>query len=148
MPRQDTGRSQGHLSSCLLGGAPGERHRAMCKTDRQWCDTPGGVLNKRQTQIPRRTGQTSHRTTLCNSVVTSRPTDQVLESGKAMTGFLILGRYAQRYLAGVHRLTKWVYLWDTQRTVRCTRNVIFQGTEEDITSVRTDDAHSMGQQHP
>jgi hypothetical protein len=38
-PGQDTGRSQGHLRSCLLG-APGERHQASCKIDRQWCDTP------------------------------------------------------------------------------------------------------------
>jgi hypothetical protein len=65
-PGQDTGRSQGHLSSCLLGGAPGKRHRAICKKDRQRCDTPGWELDKCQAQIPRRTGQTSHRTTLCN----------------------------------------------------------------------------------
>jgi hypothetical protein len=38
-PGQDTGRSQGHLSSYLLGGAPGERHRARCKTDSRGCDT-------------------------------------------------------------------------------------------------------------
>jgi hypothetical protein len=33
VPGQDTGTSQGHLSSYLLGGAPGERHRALCKTE-------------------------------------------------------------------------------------------------------------------
>ena len=65
-PGQDTGRPQGHLSSCLLGGAPREKHRATCKIDRQWCDTPGREPDKRQAQIPRRAGQMSHRTTLCN----------------------------------------------------------------------------------
>jgi hypothetical protein len=32
-PGQDTGRSQSHLSSYLAGGAPGQRHRTICKTD-------------------------------------------------------------------------------------------------------------------
>jgi hypothetical protein len=32
------------LSSYLLGGAPGERHRAICKADRKGCDTHGTKL--------------------------------------------------------------------------------------------------------
>ncbi len=35
------------MSSSLLGGAPGERHRAICKPDSNWCDTHGGVLARR-----------------------------------------------------------------------------------------------------
>ncbi len=53
-----------HFSSCFLGGAPGERHRATCKTDSTWCDTIGGVVVKRQTQTLRGTGQETHRATL------------------------------------------------------------------------------------
>jgi hypothetical protein len=49
-PGQDTGRSQGHLSSYLLGGPPGERHRARCKTDSRGCDTHRGGLDERPTQ--------------------------------------------------------------------------------------------------
>jgi hypothetical protein len=55
-PGQDTGRSQGHLRSYLLGGAPGEKHRAICTADSKGCDTHGGGLNERQTQTLRRTG--------------------------------------------------------------------------------------------
>jgi hypothetical protein len=45
-PGQDTGRSQGHLGSYLLGGAPGERHRAICNSDTTGCDTHGGGLDE------------------------------------------------------------------------------------------------------
>jgi hypothetical protein len=63
-PGQDTGRSQGHLSSYLLGGAPEERHRAICKTDSKYCVTHGGVLDEHQTQTLRRTSQETRRATL------------------------------------------------------------------------------------
>jgi hypothetical protein len=63
-PGQDTGRSQGHLIGYLLGGAPGERHRARCKTDSRGCDTHCGGLDERPTQNPRSTGQETHRATV------------------------------------------------------------------------------------
>jgi hypothetical protein len=66
-PGQYTGRSQGHLSSYLrriLGGAPGERHRARCKSDSRGCDTHCGGLNERPTQNARSTGQETHRATV------------------------------------------------------------------------------------
>jgi hypothetical protein len=62
-PGQDTGRSQGHLSSYFEGGAPRERHRAICKTDSKLCDTHGGELHEHQTQTLIRTGQETHRAT-------------------------------------------------------------------------------------
>jgi hypothetical protein len=61
---QDTGRSQGHLSSYLLGGAPGERHRARCKLDSRGCDTHCGGLDERPTQkrgVPARNPQDDSR---------------------------------------------------------------------------------------
>jgi hypothetical protein len=61
---KDTGRSQGHLSSYLLGGAPGERHRARCKTDSRGCDTHCRGLDERPTQNLRSTGQETHRATV------------------------------------------------------------------------------------
>jgi hypothetical protein len=73
-PGQDTGRAQGHLSSYLLRGAPGERHRAMCKSDRKWCDTHGGVLDKHQTHTLRRTSQETHMLTLRNPGQTGNAT--------------------------------------------------------------------------
>jgi hypothetical protein len=63
-PGQDTGRSQGHLSTYLLGGALGERHRARCKTDSRGCDTHCGGLDERPTQNLRSTGQETHRATV------------------------------------------------------------------------------------
>jgi hypothetical protein len=63
-PGQNTGTSQGHLSSYLLGGAPGERHRARCKTDSRGCDTHCGGLHERQTQNLRSTGEETHRATV------------------------------------------------------------------------------------
>jgi hypothetical protein len=57
---QNTGRSQGHLSSYLLGGALGERHRARRKTDSRGCDTHCGG----PTQNLRSTGQETQRATL------------------------------------------------------------------------------------
>jgi hypothetical protein len=63
-PGQDTGRSQGHLRSYLLGGAPGERHRARCKADSRGCDTNCGGLDERPTQNLRSTGQETHRATV------------------------------------------------------------------------------------
>jgi hypothetical protein len=63
-PGQGTGRTQGHLSSYLLGGAPGERHRARCKTDSRGCDTHCGGLDERPTQNLRSTGQETHRATV------------------------------------------------------------------------------------
>jgi hypothetical protein len=65
-PGQDTGRdrSQGHLSSYLLGGAPGERRRARCKTESRGCDTHCGGLDERPTQNLRSTGQETHRATV------------------------------------------------------------------------------------
>jgi hypothetical protein len=62
------------LSSYLLRGAPEERHRAPCKTDRKWCDTHGGVPDERQTQTLRRTGQQTHRATLGNPGQTGNAT--------------------------------------------------------------------------
>ncbi len=62
-PGQDTGRSQGHLSSYLLGGAPGESHRARCRTDSRGCDTHCGGRDERPTQNLRSTGQETHRAT-------------------------------------------------------------------------------------
>jgi hypothetical protein len=63
-PGQDTGRSQGHLSSYLLGGAPGERHRARCKTASRGCDTHCGGLDECPTHNLRSTGQEIHRATV------------------------------------------------------------------------------------
>jgi hypothetical protein len=63
-PGQDTGRSQGHLSSYLLGGVPGERHRARCKTDSRGCDTHCGGLDEHPKQNLRRTGQETHKATV------------------------------------------------------------------------------------
>jgi hypothetical protein len=63
-PGQNTGRSQDHLSSYLLGGAPGDRHRAICKSDGRGCDSHGGELNERPTQTLKRTGQETHRATV------------------------------------------------------------------------------------
>jgi hypothetical protein len=56
-PGQDTGRSQGLLSSYLLGGAPGERHRARCKSHSRGCDTHCRGLDERPMQNLRSTGQ-------------------------------------------------------------------------------------------
>jgi hypothetical protein len=63
-PGQDTGRPHGHLMSYLLGGAPGERHRARCKTDSRGCDTHCGGLDERPTQNLRSAGQETHRATV------------------------------------------------------------------------------------
>jgi hypothetical protein len=52
------------ISSYLLGGAPGERHRARCKTDSRGCDTHCGGLDERPTQNLRSTGQETHRATV------------------------------------------------------------------------------------
>jgi hypothetical protein len=50
-PGQDTGRSHGHLSTYLLGGAPGERYRARCKSDSRGCDTHcGGQMSRNWSQ--------------------------------------------------------------------------------------------------
>ncbi len=48
---------------CLLGRAPGERHRATCTSDSRGCDTLQicGGLDERQTQNLRSTGQETHR---------------------------------------------------------------------------------------
>jgi hypothetical protein len=63
-PGQDTGRSQGHLSSYLLGGAPGERHRARCKSDSTGYDTHRGGPDERPKQNLRSTGQETHWATV------------------------------------------------------------------------------------
>jgi hypothetical protein len=63
-PGQDTGRAQGHLSSYLLGGAPGKSHRARCKADSRGCDTHCGGLDERPTQKLRSTGQETHGATV------------------------------------------------------------------------------------
>jgi hypothetical protein len=63
-PGQDPGRTQGHLISYLLGGAPGERHRGGCATDSRGCDTHCGGLDERPTQNLRRTGQETRRATV------------------------------------------------------------------------------------
>ncbi len=63
-PGQDTGRSQGHLSSYLLGGALGKRQRARCKTDSRGCDTHCGGRDERPTQNLRNSGQETHRATV------------------------------------------------------------------------------------
>jgi hypothetical protein len=71
---QDTGSSQGHLSSYLLVGAPGERHQGICMAGREGCDTHGVVLDKRQTQTLRRTGPETHWATLGNPGQTANAT--------------------------------------------------------------------------
>ncbi len=60
-PGQDTRRSQGHLSSYLLGGGPGERQWARCKSESRGCDTHCGGLDERPTQNLRSAGQETHR---------------------------------------------------------------------------------------
>jgi hypothetical protein len=73
-PGQDTGMSQGHLSSYLLGGAPGERHRARCKSDGRGCDTHCGGLDEPPTQNLRSTGQETHRATVGSPTQTGNAT--------------------------------------------------------------------------
>jgi hypothetical protein len=63
-PGQDTGRAQGHLSSNLRGGAPGERHRARCKSDSRGCDTHCGGQDESPTQKLMSTGQETHGATV------------------------------------------------------------------------------------
>jgi hypothetical protein len=80
-PGKDTGRPQGHLSSYLVGGAPWERHRAICKSDSKGCDAHGGGLDERPTQTLR-TGQETHRATVGSPGQTGNATvtrDQLVE---------------------------------------------------------------------
>jgi hypothetical protein len=75
------------LRTYLLGGAPGERHQAICKTYSKLCDTHGGVLDERQTQTLIKTGQETHRATLGNPGQTGNAT---------MTRNQLVGKKADR----------------------------------------------------